>query len=90
MVKQQIRFRALLLAVTTAAVFLVPMTGIARAEMLVFHYVSPFLNAAAGNTAISSVFDGGSGIPNDHTVCFSYGLGGSALSQPIPWSVSDL
>jgi hypothetical protein len=71
-----------------AVALLVPTAGTARAEPLVFHYVSPFLSGIAGNTAISSVFDGGSGIPNDRTVCFSYGLGGNALSQPVPWSVS--
>lgn len=85
----RLRFRisARMLVTMSVAVLLPPAP--AHAESLIFHYVSPFLSGTGGNTAISSVFDGGSGIPNDHTVCFSYGLGGNALSQQIPWPVSD-
>lgn len=60
--------------------------GLSAQAEIVFHYVQPALNGVNGNVVVSSIPDGGTPV-SGKTVCFSYGLGSTAMSQKITWPV---
>jgi hypothetical protein len=56
----------------------------ALASTLAFHYESPALAGISGNTATDVT-----GMPNNKTVCYAYGLGSDALASPVTWNVQN-
>lgn len=70
-------------AVAAAGALAASHVPVADASTIVFHYYPVNLLNIVGNTVADSP------IPTDRTVCYSYGLGTAALSQPISWNVQS-